>query len=468
VILLVMGKGTFGGNTTPEEYFICERTVGLRQCVCTFTGTWISAITILSLTGSVYEEGISPLLYSVVPWFLGAFLMAAVARRLYELKVITVPEIFRAKFGAKKLQMIAGLSLIGVYIFYLVTQYKGFGMVASEMFDMPYPAAVCMVYLFIMYTTIGGYRSVLRTDMFNLVLLTVSLSVVCFSLMAQCGGFGPLYQRAAEVSGYAHPGMETATKAGQMVRFFQGGFTPLVCFSMFWGWGLGLSVNPQYLVRLFSAKDSDTALRTILVSIALLAYIYFLLVHTGLAMRVLVPSLPEAVATDGIFIRIINHELYSPWSGFFFLSVMGACISTANSQLLMVASAAAYDIYGTAREGRVPPKRIVAVGRISVLAGGTLAMMLTLDPPDFILSFGGDLWGVVAVLLFPTLFLLAVRPERVTFGGVKGAMNTGILMIAVLYPLYYSGILPFHPAMIGVPVSGAALIWCSARERRRA
>ena len=56
VILLIMGKGSFGGNSTPEEYFICERKVGLRECVCTFTGTWISAITILSLTGSVYEE----------------------------------------------------------------------------------------------------------------------------------------------------------------------------------------------------------------------------------------------------------------------------------------------------------------------------------------------------------------------------------------------------------------------------
>ena len=266
-----MGKGTFGGNTTPEEYFICGRKVGLRECVCTFTGTWISAITILSLTGSVYEEGLSPLLYSVVPWFLGAFLMAAVARRLYELNVITVPEIFRVKFGSKKLQVLAGLSLVGVYIFYLVTQYKGFGMVASEMFDIPYPAAVCMVYLFIMYTTIGGYRSVVRTDMFNLVLLTVSLTVVCFSLVLQCGGIGPLYQRAAEVSGYAHPGMEAATEAGQLVRFFQGRFTPLICFSMFWGWGLGLSVNPQYLVRLFSAKDSGTAVRTIRVSRSVLS-----------------------------------------------------------------------------------------------------------------------------------------------------------------------------------------------------
>mgnify|MGYP006914996629 CR=1 FL=1 len=37
-------------------------------------------------------------------------------------------------------------------------------MVASALFDIPYPVAVLMVYLFILYTTFGGYRSVVRTD----------------------------------------------------------------------------------------------------------------------------------------------------------------------------------------------------------------------------------------------------------------------------------------------------------------
>ena len=466
VILLIMGKGSFGGNSTPEEYFICERKVGLRECVCTFTGTWISAITILSLTGSVYEEGLSPLLYSVVPWFLGAFFLALVTKYLYRSKAITVPEMIRLNFGSGTLQAAAGFSLIIVYINYLVTQYKGFGMVASEMFDIPYPAAVGMVYLFIMYTTIGGYRSVLRTDMLNLILLTVSLSVVCFSCVSQCGGFREMYGKAAMVSGMAHPGMQIPTGPGQMMRFFQGRFTPLTCFSMFWGWGLGLAANPQYIVRLLSAKDSRTAQRTVLISIGILIYVYFLLVNTGLAMRVLVPVIPERLTTDGIFIRLINHELYGPWSGFFFLSAIGACISTANSQLLMVASAVSYDIYGNLGRRQTTPRKVVMLGRLTVVAGGTLAMLLTLNPPGFILSFGGDLWGIVAILLFPPLYASVLFPGRITLGGVRAALITGSAMIMLLYPMYYTDHLRFHPAMLGVPAAGAALFLFSARERR--
>ena len=66
IVLLVIGKSSLRDGSTPEDYFICERKVGLPQCVCTFTGTWVSAITILSLTGSVYEDGLSVLFYSVI------------------------------------------------------------------------------------------------------------------------------------------------------------------------------------------------------------------------------------------------------------------------------------------------------------------------------------------------------------------------------------------------------------------
>ena len=63
--LTVIGKGSLSGGASLRAYFISDRTLNLPMCVCTFTGTWVSAITILSLTGSVYESGLSTLTYSV-------------------------------------------------------------------------------------------------------------------------------------------------------------------------------------------------------------------------------------------------------------------------------------------------------------------------------------------------------------------------------------------------------------------
>ena len=194
LIMLVIGKNSLRGENTPRDYFICGKKVPLLFCVATFTGTWVSAITILSLTGSIYEDGLPVLFYSVIPWFFGAFLMGLAAGKLYETRAITVPEMLRERYGSRNLQMIGGIILICVYIFYLVAQYKGFGMIASELFDIPYPLAVLLVYLFILYTTLGGYRSVIRTDLMNLVFLLGSLFLVCFSLVWKAGGFAELYQ----------------------------------------------------------------------------------------------------------------------------------------------------------------------------------------------------------------------------------------------------------------------------------
>ena len=46
-----------------------------------------------------------------------------------------------------------------------------------------------MVYLFILYTTFGGYRSVVRTDAFNLTLLSIGLFILFFTIVSRVGAW---------------------------------------------------------------------------------------------------------------------------------------------------------------------------------------------------------------------------------------------------------------------------------------
>ena len=466
LVLIIIGKGSLRGGNSLRAYFICDRAVNLPMSVCTFTGTWVSAITILSLTGSVYEAGISTLIYSVIPWFLGAFCLAFMAKRIYHNDVITVPEFFRVRYGSKALQCVYGIIFMLVYTLYLVAQYKGFGLVAAEMFDIPFPVAVGMIYLFIIYTTFGGYRSVVRTDFFNLVLLVVSLGVICAMILSRTGGLPALLTRADQISGLAHSGMQEPTPPGGLFDMFSARYTPLSSISMFCGWGLGLAANPQYLVRLLGARDDRTARNTVIVSLVLLTAIIFMLVTIGLGMRVLVPSLSATESTDGIFIRLINNELYSPWSGFFLFSVIGACISTANSQLLLIASSFSYDIVASVTPKPLRESQVVWLGRAAILVCGTMSMLLTLDPPTFTLSYGGDIWGIVSILLFPPLYGTLLT-KHITRRGVWACVIAGTVSIALFYPPYQKGMLQAHPAMYGVLLSTAAMFLVSALERRK-
>ena len=464
--LLLIGKSSLGDNRTVSSYFTCDRTVSLPLCICTFAGTWLSAITILSLTGGVYEDGLAVLFYSVVPWFLGGFLLAAVSRRLYSWDVVTVPEIFRKRYQSPGLQIVYGIIFVTIYIFYLVTQYKGFGMVASALFDIPYPAAVLMVYLFILYTTFGGYRSVVRTDAFNLTLLSAGLLVLFVLIVSRVGGLGQLYIQAREIAGYAHPGVSNPTQQGGLLSLFNSRYTPLISISMFWGWGLGVAANPQYTIRMLCARTEKTARRTVIGAMVLLAVLYFALVHIGLGLRVLVPTLPYVNSSDEVIIRLLNQELYSGWSGFFLFAIIGACVSTANSQLLLIASSFSYDIIRTAASKPISERRVLVLGRLAVFGGGTISMLMALDPPDFTLSYGGDVWGTVSILLFPAMYgTLLCR--RVTRRGVWACILAGAASIVLLYPAYYAGVLTIHPALPGVFISTAAMAITSLFDRKR-
>lgn len=466
-VILVIGKSSLHGSRSVRDYFVCGRSVSLPMCICTFTGTWVSAIMILSMTGSLYEDGISALMYSAVPWFIGAGLLAAMAYRLYENDIVTVPEYFKVRYGSTGLQAIYGLILVGVYIFYLVTQYKGFGLVAATIFDIPYPLAVGMIYLFILYTTMGGYRSVVRTDVFNLILLVCGLGVISFTIISQIGSVEELISQAKQVEGFAYSGMEYPTERGGLFRLFTSRYAPWMSVSMVASWGLGVAANPQYIVRILGAKDKKTARSTVTVSLVLLTVIIVMLVIIGIGMRVLVPVLTTQETTDSIFIRIINNELYSKWSGFFLFSVFGACLSTANSQLLIISSSISYDFIYARWPDRITGKKVVNISRLSVLLGGTLAMFMALTPPDFTLSYGSDVWGVISILLFPPLFG-GLLSQKCNAAGVKTSLVVGGLSIVFLYPLYHMGLFRIHPAAIGVAISTIGLVVGSAYGRKEA
>ncbi|MFR1808898.1 MAG: sodium:solute symporter family transporter, partial [Pygmaiobacter massiliensis] len=278
-----------------------------------------------------------------------------------------------------------------------------------------------------------------------------------FIVTNRAGGLTSIHISARHISGYAHAGIPYKTEAGDLLKAFgKGPYAPLMSLSMFFGWGLGLAGNPQYTVRMLSAKDKKSAKKTVICSLLLLAFLYFALTQIGLGMRVLIPSLPMLDSTDEIVTYVLNNNLYSSWSGFFLFSIIGACISTANSQLLLIASSFSCDVLQPLSRKPRSESTLLWLSRLAILVGGTFSLLLALSPPSSLLSYGGDIWGVISTTLFPSMYatLLLKKTSRV---GVWASVITGLASIALLYPIYYAGHLPVHPALPGVCLSCTAL-----------
>ncbi len=419
LVILFIGKSSFDESDSVPKFFIGERKTGLLRLFFTFVGTWISAASILGFTGNVYQNGTAVIMVSVVPWFIGALMLYAISDRLHEKNVLTIPQLIGEHYQSDFLQVATGILIAGCYVMYLVIQIKGFGIAASSLLNIDYKVAVFLVYLFILYTTFGGFISVSKTDGGNLIMLSISVILIYFAVIRQVGDHWFLHNGIVTQE-LSRIGVETQS-SGMLV-----GYSPLMYATTFFGWGMGLAANPQYLIRLMAAKDKQTSRRMIKYALVFLVVFYFCLTEIGLGLKIMSPHLDTFCETDDILIYAINHLLYSPFSGFFLISIIGSCISTANSQLLLVGSVMSYDVVGKLRKRRLSEDQILSLSRWFIFLGGTISLILSIDPPANVLFFGADVWGVFSVVLTPLIYGALLHPHG-SREGAYGAFCVGVI-----------------------------------------
>lgn len=457
LVIVFIGKSSFEESDSVPKFFIGERKTGLLRLFFTFVGTWISAASILGFTGNVYQNGTSVIMVSVLPWMIGALMLYAINDRLHERQVLTIPQLIGEHYRSDFLQIATGVLIAACYVMYLVIQIKGFGIAASSLLNIDYKVAVFLVYLFILYTTFGGFISVSKTDGSNLIMLTVSVVLIYLAVMGQMDGRLLLHNSAVKEE-LAKVGLE-AEASGILA-----GYSPLMYATTFFGWGMGLAANPQYLIRLMAAKDKKTSRHMILCALGFLLLFYFFLTEIGLGLKIMSPHLDKFCETDNILIFAIDHLLHSPFSGFFLISIIGSCISTANSQLLLVGSVMSYDVVGKLSKKKMSEDQVVGLARRFIFLGGTFSLILSIDPPANVLFFGADVWGVFAVMLTPLIYgaLFSKKGSRkAAHGAFAAGFVSTLIFQQMTLPVYWG-----FPATICSCGTYLLLSYTERREKR--
>ena len=179
----------------------------------------------------------------------------------------------------------------------------------------------------------------------------------------------------------------------------------------------------------------------LLCAIVFLALFYFALTQIGLGLKILFPRLDTFHDTDDIFVYAVNYLLQSRFSGFFLISVIGACLSTANSQLLLIGSMLSYDVAGQFGKNGMKEDKLLGRAKWFIFIGGTLALILSLNPPEDILFFGAafNLRGAVISERNKGRGLRFIYRGHNLCGSVMGQDHQGILGLPG-HSLFCSGI----------------------------
>ncbi len=466
--LLFFGKKGYKEIETIDDFFSGGRNMSLFACISTFLATWFSAASIQGLTGAIYTYGSTFILYSVIPWFLGAFCLILIVKKLRQSGAMTIPEYLNKRYDSQLLQIVGGIIVMVNFVMYLIIQIRGFGLVISEFLEISYSLSIIIVYIFVLYTTFGGMFSIAKSDGFNSFIIIVGVLVAMTVVLNKIEGLGEIIAQARTIEGYSILGNDYYTPKGSLLKPLAGGnMTIFGLISAFFGWGIGLASNPQYTVRIIAAEDDKTAKKMIIYSVMILSGIYIAILIIGLGSRVLMPTVGSINSIDALFPYVFNSQFPPIISGVVLLAIMAAAISTANSQLLVVSGSFVYDIYKMLEPGENSDEKLLLLGRIVVFIAGSISLWLALSPPESLIIYGAYIWGVFSTVFFLPLYGGLFWP-RATKNAAILSMISGLstMLILIINGWKAQPLFKINPALPSVVLALVVFVSVSLYEEK--
>jgi SSS family transporter len=171
-------------NRTPEDYFLAGRQVPWWAVGLSIMATQASAITMVGTTGQGWYDGLRFVqFYFALP--LAMLIIAVTAVPLYHrLKVSTAYEYLGVRFDAKTRVLSAVLFLVlrGLSVGFVIYTPS---LVLAKVFNVPLSTTIIIMGgIAVIYTSIGGLRAVISTDVKQMAVMVIGLVVAFFAILA--------------------------------------------------------------------------------------------------------------------------------------------------------------------------------------------------------------------------------------------------------------------------------------------
>ncbi len=234
-------------------------------------------------------------------------------------------------------------------------------------------------------------------------------------------------------SGLAANGIEPARQAA-----FLNIFTDTNAISIISGlaWGFGYFGMPHILVRFMAVKNEKELNKSKVVAIVWVTLSLIFACVIGVIGRAYMNF--EEILTSGtenIFIEMIKKvfmsEINAPViAGIFLCGILAAIMSTADSQLLVSASAIAEDIYKGVIKRDADDKKVLRLSRIAIVVIAIIAYVIALDPDSSIMGLVSDAWAGLGAAFGP-LVLMSLFWKRTNLPGAIAGLVSGALTVII-------------------------------------
>ena len=405
--LAIIGIGIWSRRRAGSQngFFVAHRRGTLLLITGSLVATAIGGSATVGMAGLGFKQGLTGawwlLVGSIGLVILGIFF----ARKVRSAALYTLPELVERQYD-RRMSLAASILIVIAWVGVVAGQIVAAGTVLSILgigsvaFWMTAFTIVCVA-----YAILGGQFSIIRTDVFQAMLLVLGIFVALALVFPQVGGLDGL--KASLPPGYFS--FPTSPE-----------FDWKMLLSLLILVGATYVVGPDMYSRLFCAKGEKTAQRSSILSAFLFIPLAFAIIFIGMAARVLYPE----ISAEGAFPQVITSVLSPGLSGLLLAALVAALMSSADTCLLTQSVILTEDIVKRVHPA-LDERKTIFVTRLSLIGLGLVALGLALVMKQVISSLLFAYTIFTCGLVVPVIAGFYKEKLRVTPRGALAALIGG-------------------------------------------
>ena len=389
LLLIAIGFLAKQRNKTKDDFYLGNRGLGAFVAALSASASSSSAWTLLGVSGLAYSIGLGAV------WILPGVMIGYyvswtwVAPKLMDLSkktgAVSLPQLLFHDFEDKDKQLLMKVSTViitATLIVYVAAQFQAAGTTLANILGITQTASVILGAMVILtYTFIGGFWAVSLTDSIQAVLMFCIAIFLPLLLLQAAGGFSGV-NTALEAIGTAEEKSLTGVYTGMLgIGFIIGNISI----------GFGYPGQPFVVNRFMAAKDINTIKRGKYIAMFWALIIFSGMILLGLTAKVMYTTVsdPETV------LFFVSESLFGPvFAGIITAAVLSAIMSTADSQLLTVATSVNNDW----NNGK---NKSISSARLAIILVVIAAALFSLFAPDTIFDRVVFAWTALGAAFVP-------------------------------------------------------------------
>ncbi|WP_101913336.1 sodium:solute symporter family protein [Megasphaera vaginalis (ex Bordigoni et al. 2020)] len=378
-------KQRAAGST--ENYVLAGRRLTTPLITVSIVGLAVGGASTIGVAEQAYKVGLSAGWYTAA-WGIGAIVTGlTVAKKYRNMHMTTIPEIMERYYDRKS--MIAGIVCqILVQLVVMSLQYVAGGAILAALMPQiftPVTGMLTSAVVFIGITLIGGMWSASQSNLLNVTLQYMGITVAAFLILSLAGGIETVQLNLPSATAFDFVG-------GVGVMTIVTWIVVLVT----------VNLSLQAIIQIsLGAKDVRTARRGFVIGGLVMLPVGFVSAFLGVVAAELYPHISAMTALPKLIMEL------NPWiAGVTLASLWAADVSTACNLLLSAATLYSHDIHKRFINPSMTDGQYMRVTRASVLLLGllTLGFALTISGIISTLMAGLSLMASFSVIVLMTMY----------------------------------------------------------------